>query len=224
MRLILGLLSICFALNTSAQSLKTANDSLSYALGLDVGRNLKQLDFQVNQDVLAKAIKQALEKKDQRFTESQTNEIIRSGLNRLGEEKIAKTKAASQAYLDQNKKKPGVITTAEGLQYQVLQEGTGLHPKPNDMVVVHYRGTLADGTVFDNSYERNEPLDIEIGRTIPGWIIGIPTMKVGGKTRFVIPYDLGYGERSSGPIPAYSTLIFEVELLKIISEEPHESI
>ncbi len=224
MKYIFGLMSIFLALNTSAQSLKTANDSLTYALGQDLGKHLKRLAFPVNQAVLMKSIKQALEGKGQKFSEDQVNDMIRTGLTRLEEEKITKTKAKSQALLDENKKKAGVIVTKEGLQYEVLQEGTGLHPKLQDEVVVHYKGMLADGTVFDSSYDRNEPLTVGVDRVIDGWKIGIPTMKVGGKTRFVIPYDLGYGARESGPIPAFSTLIFEVELLKILSDEPHESI
>lgn len=121
-----------------------------------------------------------------------------------------------EAFLEQNKSKPGVMTTASGLQYQVLQPGTGTaHPKASDTVSVHYHGTLIDGTVFDSSVQRGEPISFPLNRVIAGWTEGVPLMVEGEKTRFFIPSNLAYGNRAMGKIPAGSTLIFDVELLKI---------
>lgn len=120
------------------------------------------------------------------------------------------------AFLQQNGKAEGVITTASGLQYKVLQKGSGsVHPKANDSVKVHYHGTLIDGTVFDSSVERGEPISFPLYRVIKGWTEGVQLMVVGEKTRFFIPSQLAYGFRSIGKIPAGSTLIFDVELLGI---------
>ena len=120
------------------------------------------------------------------------------------------------AFLEQNKTKPGVITTASGLQYEVLQPGTGtVHPKATDSVSVHYHGTLIDGTVFDSSVQRGEPISFPLNRVIAGWTEGVPLMVEGEKVRFFIPSNLAYGNRAMGKIPAGSTLIFDVELLKI---------
>lgn len=126
-------------------------------------------------------------------------------------------KAAGEAYLDGNKKKEGVKVTASGLQYEVLKAGSGKQPKATDTVVVHYRGTLIDGTEFDSSYKRGQPIDFPLNRVIPGWTEGVQLMQEGAKYRFVIPSDLAYGPRGTpgGPIGPDATLIFEVELLKV---------
>lgn len=120
------------------------------------------------------------------------------------------------AFLQENSTKEGVMTTASGLQYKVLQKGSGdIHPKANDSVKVHYHGTLIDGTVFDSSVERGQPISFPLYRVIKGWTEGVQLMVVGEKTRFFIPSQLAYGFRSIGKIPAGSTLIFDVELLGI---------
>ncbi len=126
-------------------------------------------------------------------------------------------KAAGEAYLAANKKKEGVKVTASGLQYEVLKAGSGKQPKATDTVVVHYRGTLIDGTEFDSSYKRGEPIDFPLNRVIPGWTEGVQLMQEGAKYRFVIPSGLAYGPRGTpgGPIGPDATLIFEVELLKV---------
>ncbi|MCP3127913.1 FKBP-type peptidyl-prolyl cis-trans isomerase [Shewanella sp. KJ2020] len=119
-------------------------------------------------------------------------------------------------FLAQNKTKEGVITTASGLQYQVLNQGDGtVHPKASDTVTVHYHGTLIDGTVFDSSVDRGEPIAFPLNRVIKGWTEGVQLMVVGDKYRFFIPSDLAYGNRSTGKIGGGSVLIFDVELLKI---------
>lgn len=118
-------------------------------------------------------------------------------------------------FLAENKKKPNIKVTAEGLQYEVLVEGEGAYPTSSEEVVVHYKGTLIDGEKFDSSYDRNEPLTLNLDRVIEGWKIGIPLMRIGSKYKFYVPYNLAYGERATGSIPAFSTLIFEVELLGV---------
>jgi len=120
-----------------------------------------------------------------------------------------------QVFLEQNKAKEDVQSTPSGLQYQVLKEGSGEHPKHNSRVKVHYHGTLIDGTVFDSSVARGEPIEFGLNQVIPGWTEGLQLMKVGEKTRLFIPPELGYGNRSAGAIPAGSVLIFDVELLDI---------
>jgi peptidylprolyl isomerase len=120
------------------------------------------------------------------------------------------------AFLAENSKKEGVKSTASGLQYEVLQSGSGeIHPTASSTVRVHYHGTLIDGTVFDSSVERGETISFPLNRVIPGWTEGVQLMKVGDKFRFYIPSNLGYGNRSAGKIPAGSTLIFDVELFEI---------
>ena len=123
---------------------------------------------------------------------------------------------AGQAFLAANAKKEGVVTTATGLQYKVLENGTGAKPKATDTVNVHYRGTFIDGKTFDSSYDRGEPISFPLNRVIPGWTEGVQLMPVGSKYEFYIPYQLAYGERGAGgAIPGYATLIFLVELLGI---------
>jgi FKBP-type peptidyl-prolyl cis-trans isomerase len=129
--------------------------------------------------------------------------------------KAGPTIAAGEKFLAENKKKPGVKTTASGLQYEVLVEGTGPKPNAEDQVVAHYAGTLIDGTKFDNSYDRGQPITIGLNQVIRGWTEGLQLMPVGSKYRFFIPYQLGYGMQEAGAIPAGSALVFEVELLEI---------
>ena len=125
--------------------------------------------------------------------------------------------AEGKVYLDANAKKEGVKVTKSGLQYEVLQEGTGKSPKATDTVRCHYEGRLLDGTVFDSSYKRGEPADFGLNQVIPGWTEGVQLMKEGAKFRFTIPYLLAYGEQGAGAsIPPFSTLVFDVELIKVL--------
>ena len=124
--------------------------------------------------------------------------------------------SGSQAFLAENGKKEGIVTLPSGLQYQVLKEGNGKKPSATDQVVCHYEGTLIDGTVFDSSYQRNQPATFGLNQVIPGWTEGVQLMQEGAKYRFFIPYKLAYGERGAGAqIPPFATLVFDVELIEV---------
>jgi FKBP-type peptidyl-prolyl cis-trans isomerase FklB len=125
-------------------------------------------------------------------------------------------KVAGQNFLAENAKKEGVITTASGLQYEVIKKGNGPLPKDTDKVKVHYHGTLVDGTVFDSSVDRGQPAEFGVTQVIKGWVEGLQLMPVGSKYKFYIPQELAYGSQSQGQIKPFSTLIFEVELLEIV--------
>ncbi|MCI7555306.1 MAG: FKBP-type peptidyl-prolyl cis-trans isomerase [Bacteroidales bacterium] len=130
--------------------------------------------------------------------------------------KYGETKAQGEEFLAANKLREGVITTESGLQYEVIKQGKGPKPTADSKVKVHYHGTLIDGTVFDSSVDRGEPIEFSLNQVIKGWTEGVQLMPVGSKYKFYIPQDLGYGSRAAGQIPPYSTLIFEVELLGIV--------
>ncbi|MBD1429994.1 MULTISPECIES: FKBP-type peptidyl-prolyl cis-trans isomerase [Sphingobacterium] len=208
------------AVKSSVQefSLKTSNDSLSYALGIDVAKNLKNAGFDVSTEVFHKGLVAALKEEKLLLTEEQNMDIIQGELVKAYEKKNAELKKPGEDFLAKNKARPEVKVTPEGVQYEVLKEGDGPQATADSEVEVHYKGTLMDGTQFDSSYDRNESLTLDLNRVIEGWKIGIPLMKVGSKYKFYIPYNLAYGERATGSIPAFSALIFEVELLGIKAE------
>lgn len=199
-------------------------DKVSYALGLGIGSQLKNMGAEkLNIDDFAQAIKDSIAGKEQLkpaeaqeivtkfFQEQEAQQRVKAAENG----KIAK--AAGEKYLAENAKKDGVIVTASGLQYQVLTEGTGKQPKATDSVKCHYEGFLTDGTVFDSSYRRGEPATFPLGGVIAGWTEGLQLMKEGAKYRFFIPYNLAYGEAgAAGSIPPYSALIFDVELIEVV--------
>lgn len=198
-------------------------DKVSYALGLGIGSQLKGMGAEtLNIDDFAQAIKDSIAGKEQiKATEAQ--QIVQEFFveqekkqRAAAAEKGKQMKAEGEKYLAENAKKEGVITTASGLQYLVLKEGTGKSPKATDSVKCHYEGFLTDGTVFDSSVQRGTPATFPLGGVIKGWTEGLQLMKEGGKTRFFIPYNLAYGEAgASGSIPPYATLIFDVELIEV---------
>ncbi|MFM7728177.1 MAG: FKBP-type peptidyl-prolyl cis-trans isomerase, partial [Flavobacteriales bacterium] len=144
-----------------------------------------------------------------------SEKIYKEETRKIAEQKSLANKKAGEAFLAENKKKKGVQSTASGLQYLNTQEGTGVQPDGNDKVTVHYHGTLIDGTVFDSSVQRGTPASFGLNQVIPGWTEGLQLMKEGGKTTFYIPSELAYGSRNQAKIPGNSTLIFEVELIKV---------
>lgn len=198
-------------------------DKVSYALGIGIGRQLSQMGAaDLNIDDFAQAIKDVIAG-DLMLGDAEAQQIVQEFFAKQEEKQKAeaaeKGKAAKQdgeKFLAENGKKEGVITTASGLQYQVLREGNGQSPKATDTVECHYEGTLIDGTKFDSSYDRGQTATFPLNQVIAGWTEGLQLMKEGGKYRFFIPYELGYGERGAGAsIPPFSTLVFDVELVSV---------
>lgn len=192
-------------------------DSLSYSLGVLITHNLKQQGFEnlVAEDLNA-AINDVLSGKPLKIELEAANDLVQKHAAEQAAKAQAGMMQAGVDYLAENGQRDGVTTTVSGLQYEVLTEGTGPKPSATDKVTVHYHGTLIDGTVFDSSVARNSPATFPLNQVIPGWTEGVQLMSVGSKYRFVIPYDLAYGDRGAGAqIKPYSTLIFEVELLSI---------
>ncbi|HMF45147.1 MAG TPA: FKBP-type peptidyl-prolyl cis-trans isomerase [Candidatus Udaeobacter sp.] len=195
--------------------LKDEKDKVSYSIGMQIGFNLGRQKVDINPDILAAGIKDAIAGKPQ-LTADQVKDIMaqfekdmETKQKQVGE----KNKTDGAKFLEDNKKKPGVKTTASGLQYKVEKEGTGTTPKATDMVTVNYRGTLIDGTEFDSSYKRGQPATFPVNGVIKGWTEALQLMKQGAKYQLFIPANLAYGERAMGPdIGPNSTLIFEVEL------------
>jgi FKBP-type peptidyl-prolyl cis-trans isomerase FklB len=192
-------------------------DSVSYALGINIGENLKQSGFEtINAEALAKAINAIYNGDSTFFTVEIAGQIINDYMAKQGEAEAQGAKQAGIDFLAENATKEGVTSTPSGLQYEVITAGTGKSPVATDVVTVHYHGTLIDGTVFDSSVERGEPASFPLNGVIPGWTEGLQLMKEGGKTRFYIPSELAYGDRAASElIGPSSTLIFDVELIKV---------
>lgn len=203
--------------------LKSLTDRVSYMLGADIGNSLRTSKTEINPDVVNRGLADSYLGKPLLLTEAEIAKVKEEFTQKLQQDYAARTKEAADknkaegaAFLADNKKKPGVVTTASGLQYQVLSEGKGPKPGPDAQVKVHYRGTLLNGTEFDSSYKRGEPVTLKLSAVIPGWTEALKLMKVGGKYKLFVPSDLAYGEREVGQeIGPNSTLIFEVELLGI---------
>ena len=198
--------------------LKDQKDKVSYSIGMNIGLNLSRQKVDINPDILAAGIKDAIAGKPQ-LTQDQVKEVMGQFEKDMEQKQKAageKNKADGAKFLEDNKKKEGVKTTGSGLQYKVVKEGSGAQPKATDMVTVNYRGTLIDGTEFDSSYKRGQPATFPLNGVIKGWTEGLQLMKPGGKYQFFVPSNLAYGERSVGPdIAANATLIFDVELLEV---------
>jgi FKBP-type peptidyl-prolyl cis-trans isomerase FklB len=198
--------------------LKDQKDKVSYSIGMNIGFNLSKQKVDVNPDILAAGIKDALAGKPQ-LTPDQVKEVMaqfEKDMEAKQKQTGEKNKTEGAKFLEDNKKKPDVKTTASGLEYKVIKEGTGAKPKATDTVSVNYRGTLIDGTEFDSSYKRGQPATFPLNGVIKGWTEGVQLMKTGSKYQFFVPANLAYGERAVSPdIGANATLIFEVELLEI---------
>src|ERR1700756_1566307 len=196
--------------------LKDQKDKVSYSIGMQIGFNLGRQKVDINSDILSAGIKDALANKPQ-LTPDQVKDVmaqLEKDMEQKQKEVGEKNKTEGTKFLEENKKKPGVKTTASGLQYKLIKEGTGAQPKATDMVTVSYRGTLIDGTEFDSSYKRGQPATFPVNGVIKGWTEALQLMKQGSKYQLFIPSNLAYGERSVSPdLAANSTLIFEVELL-----------
>lgn len=199
----------------SAAKLENSTDSLSYALGVSIATNLSESGLtDVNYDLFLKGIKEMMDSTSTMDAAS-AETCIRTQMQKMSEMESEKNKVAGETFLAENKSKDGVVTTASGLQYKVVTEGNGPSPDANDKVTVHYHGTTIDGKVFDSSVDRGQPATFGLNQVIPGWTEGLQLMKKGGKYTFYIPQNLAYGARATGPIEAYSTLIFDVELIEV---------
>lgn len=193
---------------------------VGYAVGFDMGRNLKEVADDIDLQAFNQGLKEAYEGKEAALTDEQMKTVVQTYMMRKQEEaqkkleeKAKTNKTAGEAFLAENAKKEGVKTTASGLQYKVIKEGEGDSPKADDLVMVNYEGKLIDGKVFDSSYERGEPIEFPLNQVIPGWTEGLQLMKPGATYEFFIPSDLAYGEAGNPEIEPNSVLIFKVELL-----------
>ena len=198
-------------------------DKVSYALGIGIGRQLSQMGAaELNIDDFAQAIKDVIAG-NLKLDEAEAQQLVQEFFAQqeakqqaAAAEKGKVAKAEGENFLAENGKKEGIITTASGLQYQVLREGNGKSPKATDTVECHYEGTLIDGTKFDSSYDRGQTATFPLNQVIAGWTEGLQLMKEGGKYRFFIPYNLGYGERGAGAsIPPFAALVFDVGLVTV---------
>ncbi len=225
-RLIICLGAVCIASLGLAQDkpqLKDQKDKASYSIGYDIGETFKKQKIDLNADAMISGLKEALAGKEAAMSKEEREKTLQAFQKEMMEKQIAASKEAAtknqaegEKFLAENKKKDGVKTTASGLQYKVIKEGTGASPKETDTVVTNYRGTLIDGTEFDSSYKRNEPASFPVNRVIKGWTEALQLMKPGAKYQLFIPSNLAYGERGAGQlIGPNATLIFDVELLSI---------
>jgi len=190
----------------------------SYALGMNIGSSLKTDGLYLDWDEFLKGIKDILYDNETRFTMDKASEIFYEAYSANNEKREAENRQEQTKFLEENKKKPGVTTTESGLQYEVLTPGYGPQPTAQDVVRVHYKGSLINGNEFDSSYSRGQPIEFPLDGVIKGWTEGLQLMNTGSKYRLVIPSDLGYGPEGYGPqIPPDSTLVFEVELLDIVN-------
>jgi FKBP-type peptidyl-prolyl cis-trans isomerase FklB len=205
--------------------LKSTFDSASYAIGINIAMNLQQQKIEnVSSALACKALDAVNKKKPTILATDAANQIVQTHMQALyqkmqgsANKNIDAEKAKGAAFLEANKKRSGVITTASGLQYEVLKRGdsTSATPKTNETFVAHYAGTLIDGTEVDNSYKRGQPLKLPVTQVIPGWTEALQLMHIGDKFKIYLPSDIGYGDRGSGRVPGGATLIFEMELLGI---------
>jgi FKBP-type peptidyl-prolyl cis-trans isomerase FklB len=213
----------CSGKEQAVVNMETLQDKVSYGIGLRIGRDFKAQQVELNPDLLMKGIEDGLAGVDPLLTDEQIRETMVAFQQEMMTREKARLEEAStknagegKKYLEENAKKEGVVTLPSGLQYKVITEGTGKQPAATDMVKVHYRGTLVDGTEFDSSYSRNEPAEFPVGGVIPGWTEALQLMKEGAKWQLALPPELAYGERGAGPrIGPNATLLFEVELLEV---------
>ncbi|HNZ68876.1 MAG: FKBP-type peptidyl-prolyl cis-trans isomerase [Prolixibacteraceae bacterium] len=210
-------------------SLKTDVDSTSYALGVLIAQQNKQsLDMvpggdQINIDLLTAAFRQVLKGDSTQVSPAEANELVSGFFQKMAEKLAQENLEKGNEFLEKNKTREGIVVTESGLQYEIIKEGTGPKPTTEDVVKVHYHGTLIDGKVFDSSVDRGEPAEFPVGGVIQGWVEALQLMPVGSKWKIYLPASLAYGERGTGGgIDPNSVLIFEVELLEIVQDKNGE--
>ena len=193
-------------------------DKFSYAIGLGIGQNLWSMGARsIDVNDFAQAVKDVLEGNKTAITHNEAREIVNKFFTELEEKANAENIAKGKTFLEENKKKPNIVTLPSGLQYEVIKEGNGKKPKATDRVRCHYEGTLIDGTLFDSSIKRGKPAVFGVNQVIKGWVEALQLMSEGAKWKLYIPSDLAYGAQGAGEmIPPHSTLIFEVELIEVL--------
>lgn len=206
------------AVASSVAKLNNQTDSLSYSIGIMVASFYKQQGITTINDMMVnKAIKDKMSGDSTLLTEQQCNQVLMGFIEKAKTEKAAAAKKQGEAFLSANKTKPGVVTTASGLQYLVLKEGTGPKPTINDKVKCDYEGRLIDGTIFDSSIKQGKPIEFAVNGVIAGWTEALQLMNTGSKYRLFIPSNLAYGDQQMGSdIKPGSTLIFDVDLIEIV--------
>jgi FKBP-type peptidyl-prolyl cis-trans isomerase FklB len=201
------------------ETLKSQKEKMSYIIGMDIGKNLKNQSIDIDANALAKGLKDALTGGKSLLTDQEARDTAAAFQKEMAAKQQAlgvKNKKEGEAFLAENKKKKGTVTLPSGLQYKVIKAGTGKKPKPTDTVTVQYKGTLIDGTEFDSSYRRGQPATFPANGVIPGWTEALGLMQEGAKWQLFIPPNLAYGEKGAGgQIGPNATLIFEVELVSV---------
>ncbi len=203
---------------SGSKSLKTEIDTVSYYLGIAIGKQMQPSGISgVNYELFAKGFEEAItQNKDLKLTDEQVGMYLQTYFQDLQMKESEKNAEEGKKYMEENKKKPGVQTTPSGLQYEVIKQGTGAKPVAESEVTVHYTGTTIDGNIFDSSIERGQPATFKLNEVIPGWTEGIQLMSVGSKFKLYIPSELAYGANPQSPkIKPNSVLIFDVELLEV---------
>ncbi|MDR1341899.1 MAG: FKBP-type peptidyl-prolyl cis-trans isomerase [Prevotellaceae bacterium] len=213
----------CTSSRLSAKSSEI--DSVSYAFGINIGQSLSNVKIEgLNVDIIAKGISDVLKKNGEnaKMTNEESLAIIEAFFKKKQDEALARNMEDGAKFLEKNKTEEGVVTTESGLQYKVITTGTGPKPAETDEVEVHYRGTLLSGDMFDSSYDRGQPVKFKLNQVIRGWTEGLQLVNEGSKVQFWIPSELAYGEQGGRGIEPNSTLVFEVELLKVTKIEGGE--
>jgi FKBP-type peptidyl-prolyl cis-trans isomerase len=208
---------------TNPTSTDVSPSDLGYALGVSIGENLSRFGFTIDYNSFVAGLKDVIEKKSPKYPADQANQKIQAAITSINDKKSKVNLEKEKTFLEQNKTKKGVITTASGLQYEVLKEGSGKKPNEDSVMKLNYIGTLIDGTEFDNSIKRGQPASFTAGGVIKGFSEGLLLMSPGSKYKFYIPSALGYGPQAQGKIPPSSTLIFEVELLSFEDKPAQQS-
>lgn len=199
-------------------------DTISYALGMYYGKMVTSSPFgELNLNQMKKGFKDVLNEEETMLEEQDIVMLIQSYLRDRMAYESERSLEEGEKFLAANKEKEGVVETESGLQYKIEVEGAGISPEETDTVEVNYEGRLIDGTVFDSSYDRGESVKFPLNRVVKGWTEGLTYAKEGGKIQLYIPAELGYGQRGTGPIPGNSTLIFDIELVKVYKAAPKET-
>jgi len=212
-----------FAVMTPVMAAKIAKkDEFSYAIGYQIGSNLKAQGIQPNTKILKQAIDDVLAGKEPSLSMKDMEAAVKSAQQEIVQKRAERGKVATEEgkkFLDENRKKKGITELKSGVQYEVIKEGKGEKPTPSDTIVVHYKGTLLNGTEFDSSYKRGQPITFGLNQMIAGWKEVLPLMPVGSKWKVYIPSELAYGQRGAPNIGPNETLVFEIELMEIKKKE-----